>query len=335
MPEIRLAKNRSDRVLIWIILSLAAVLAYDYYIQIDVPNLVSRLDLHQHIIAGTAASPYRYRVLVPFIGEVLRLGFATILSPSKSFLLAYAIFDLLAIVFLLLIFFAYLQLWFSREQAFIGTLFMAGMMTLVFKDHIFQPWSFLEVGLFTASLYLMVTKKPLLLGIVVAVASLNRETGVFIPLTYLITSLDFKSIFKNGIPALRKQARTIWLSLAFFSIWLVIYLGLRWLLGSAPQVNSVEALYSQNTSSKNLLYALLNWILFFGAFWIFPILGYKHAPEFLRRVLIIVPFYLLSVLVWGVWYEVRLLMPLYPVLIPLGMAFVFGYSTISSTPLDR
>jgi hypothetical protein len=50
--------------------------------------------------------------------------------------------------------------------------------------------------------------------------------------------------------------------------------------------------------------------------------GFKKAPEFVRGTAGMGLCYLLAILVMGSWKEARLLMPLYPVIIPLG----FGLS---------
>jgi hypothetical protein len=65
-----IAKLRIIRKIEWkaflLIISVSAVIAYSYYDRVDSPNYELREDLHKQIIQGTAPSPYRYRVLVPF-----------------------------------------------------------------------------------------------------------------------------------------------------------------------------------------------------------------------------------------------------------------------------
>ena len=36
-----------------------------------------------------------------------------------------------------------------------------------------------------------------------------------------------------------------------------------------------------------------------------------------------VPAYLMTVAVWGIWWEVRLLMPLYPILFALALSYLY------------
>jgi hypothetical protein len=36
-----------------------------------------------------------------------------------------------------------------------------------------------------------------------------------------------------------------------------------------------------------------------------------------------IPFYMVTIGLYGVWYEVRLLMPLYPIILPLGLFYLW------------
>jgi hypothetical protein len=302
-----------------LILSVSAVIANGYFNRVDRLNFGLRLELHNQIIAGTAPSPYRYRILVPFVGEALTRALSTVLPAKISFLLAYAIYDLLAVFFLLAILFYWLSTWFNEEQALIGVLFVAGTMPIALQNHYFQPWSLFEAGLFTAALFAIQRKRYWLLASLVALASLNRETAVFIPLAFLLT-IDTKSL-------LSAKSKNDWKPIVLFGglliIWAVVFWGLRYFLGSTPHVETIRGLLARNTTKGKLFQTLVNGGLFLGGFWAFAFLGFRYAPPFIRRVALIIPIYLITVLVWGMWHEVRLLMPLYPVLVPLGLSFLY------------
>ena len=69
--------------------------------------------------------------------------------------------------------------------------------------------------------------------------------------------------------------------------------------------------------------ATTNVALFAGVTgWGLAAAGWRHAPPFVRQQAWIAGLYLPIVAVFGVWYEVRLLMPLYPLLIPAIVAAV-------------
>ncbi len=300
-----------------LILSVSAVIAYGYYSRVDRPNYELRLELHNQIIAGTAPSPYRYRILVPIAAEFFTKALSVVLPIETAFLLSYATYDLLAVFFLLANLFFWLRTWFDREQALIGVLFVAGTMPIALQDHYFQPWSLLETGLFSAALLAIHRQRYWLLASLVALASLNRETAVFIPLAFLLT-IDMKSLLNRS----RKWGKPILLFGGLFLIWAAVFLGLRYFRGSASHIHTIEELLALNTK-ESLFYTFLKVSLFLGGLWAFAFLGFRYAPSFIKRVALIIPLYLLTVIIWGVWLEVRLLMPLYPVLVPLGLSFLY------------
>jgi hypothetical protein len=151
------------------------------------------------------------------------------------------------------------------------------------------------------------------------VASLNRETAVFIPLVFLLT-IDFKRLLNTRC---RKDLNPILLFGGLLVTWAAVYWGLRYFLGSTSHIETIEGLLARNTQKSSLFYTFVNASLFLGVLWAFALLGFRYAPHFIRRVALIIPFYVMTVLIWGVWKEVRSLMPLYPVMVPLGLSFLF------------
>jgi hypothetical protein len=319
MKTIHDIEKKIDLSALILILSVSAVIAYGYFSRVDRQNYESRLELHNQIIAGTAPSPYRYRILVPIAGEFFTKALSVVLSIKAAFLLSYATYDLLAVFFLLAILFFWLRTWFNREQALIGVLFVAGTMPIALQDHYFQPWSLLEAGLFSAALLAIHRQRYWLLASLVALASLNRETAVFIPLAFLLT-IDMKSLLNTRS---RNEWKPILLFGGLFLIWAAVFWGLRYFRGSASHIETIEGLLARNTTKGSLFYTFVNGSLFLGGLWAFAFLGFRYAPSFIKRVALIIPLYLITVIVWGVWYEVRLLMPLYPVLVPLGLSFLY------------
>jgi hypothetical protein len=312
--------GRQKWIVLAILFSVAAVLAFDYYVRIGRPNLAERMELHYQILQRSAESPYRYRVLIPFCAEVPIKAFALFMRHFKAFLLTYALYDLGAIFALLLLIYLFLTQWFPREHALIGALFVAATMPLALRFHHFQPWSFLEAALFSLALLLIYQKRHWLLWIVVLVAALNRETAVYIPLVFLFISIDLMGIFK-------KQARidrgVLFLFALYFASWLLIFAGLRYVMGAAPHAFTIKTLWAQNIKPISLFRTVVSNGLFLGFFWLFAALGFRHAPRFIQNAAFIVPIHFVLVVIYGVWYETRLLMSLYPILIGLGLSYIY------------
>jgi hypothetical protein len=326
-PESRADGKRAAWTTFAIILSVSAVLAYIYFRQVGSPYLKERLELHQQILRGTAESPYRYRVLVPFIGEALTRTLGAVLPHDRAFLLAYALYDLAAILLLLKVLHRYLRAWFSNEQALVGVLFAAATMPLALRDHYFQPWSILEAGLFAAGLLCIRDGRYRLLALIVALASLNRETALFIPLAFLVAAAGVKGEDGASRPAAGKAAL---LFVGYVAIWAVVFFGLRAVLGGARPVMTLPEVLARNTAPAVTLRAIVRAGLLFGAFWIFAAAGFMRAPGFVRRVSLVALPYLAAVFVWGMWHEVRLLMPLYAIVVPLGLSFLYRERDASS-----
>jgi len=312
--------TRGRSVVVGILVSVSAALTYQYVMLIDLPTVERRMAMHRLVVEGQAPSPYRYRVLVPHTTDVIVRALTSRFRDDQAFLLAYALYDFVAFSLLLFVLFWYLREWFSPVAALLGVLFVACTMPVAFDDHYFQPWSWLEVALFSLGLFALVRKRDGMFAALVLLASLNRETGLWLALAHPLTRWSFDEL-KHAPRSSRLRAAIS--SIAMLAIWAGIFLGLRQVLGSAPHVNTLAQAWASNTTGRNLLRTGLRIVVLFGAFGVFAVAGFRHAPDFVRRTVRLVPFWLALVLPYGLWWEVRLLVPLYPIVVPLALAFVF------------
>ncbi|MCC6905981.1 MAG: hypothetical protein IT326_09075 [Anaerolineae bacterium] len=309
--------TRSDIIACGLILSAGVVILYNYYLGVHVPNFDSRLELHRSIIDGTAFSPFRYRVLVPFSAELLIQLLRSITGEREAFRFAYLFIEGGAIAFSLLMLYLLIRQWFTREAALAGALLTAALIPAALRDHAYQPWSFLEFGLLALALALLVRKRYALFVLVTALMTLNRETGLLAPLAFTVTMFPPGLILRRRVPRLRPAVW--WLSGAWLA-WLVIFTGLRLIRGAAPLIDSIETILAANLDPANTSRLLINNLLVFGLAWIFALAGLRRAPGFLRRVAWIALPYAGLVLVFNRWWEVRLWMTLYPLVIPLALS---------------
>lgn len=336
MSRMALQKTNLDRVTLAIILSVAAIMTFEYYYRVDEPGLNARLDLHLQIMEGRAESPYRYRILVPLFSELLikaSTWFWPDVPTQSLFLNAYLVYDFLAIALLLLSMYLYLRAWFTADQSLIGVLFMAATMPIMMRDHFFQPWSLLEPGLFSLALLAALQDRFLSFGGLLAVATLNRETAVFLIPAFLFAKVSEKLSItaSDGAVIISTDAsrrgigyrQILFMSGCYLALWLIVYLGLRHSLGNAAHIHNPFDLFAQNFSTETAPIALRHNLIFFGAFWVFAILGWLYAPRFVRGTAFIAPIYYTFILFWSRIYEVRLLMTLYPIIIPLGLSFIY------------
>jgi hypothetical protein len=303
-----------------LIISASAVVSYSYIFLVDIPHYDSRLTLHNQILEGSAQSPFAYRLLVPFTVEFIISVFQTGLSEKNSFILAYSLFDFIAISFSLVALFFWTRLWFSKEKALIGVLFVATTIGIGLRDHYFQPWSLLEPGFFSLALLFIFYQRHYSLVVLVAVTTLNRETGIFIPLMYICYFININELFKKQ-KSLDFHKVKIFIFLVI--TWFITYFTIRYFVGERTHIIELLSLFERNIEFKGLAKTFLNITLFFGVFWIYIVLGFSQAPKIIKNISLVIPFYLLVISIFGVWYEVRVLFTLYPILLPLGLSFIF------------
>lgn len=285
----------------------AAVTSLDYSFHPGENTLLARRGFHHGILNSTANAPERYRVLIPAIVEGPIRALARVMPYDQAFDRAYAIFYFLAVVLMLWSIYAYLTEWFTDDQALVGALLVACTIRITIRQHDWAPGSYLEPSLFSIGLLLILRDRPWWFAVLVAVASLSRETGVFLVLLYATTA-----------PFSRRR---LWTTLAYLAVSGAVFLGVRLVLGGAERYWTLGRVLETNLSQPFL--AAFNISLLLGAVWIFAALGFTRAPAFVRRAAIVIPIYLAAIVVWGIWWEVRLLMPLYPLVLPLALSYLF------------
>jgi hypothetical protein len=292
-----------------ILVTAAAVSAFDFSFRVSPDILQARREFHEQILSHTANAPENYRILVPYILEVPIRALSWFMPYDKALSRAYAAFHLLAITGILWTLFSYLRVWFTGEQALAGCLVVASTIPIALRQNAYFPSSLLEPSFFTVGLLLMLKERLMLFWALVVVASLNRETAFFIPLLYVLTK-----------PLTRKHVLT---GLVYIGTWACVFLGLRAVMGDAPRYWDLATICYTNTHTGRFVTIAENILLFLGGFWVFAIFGFKRAPVFVQRSARVVPAYLAAVSVWGLWWEVRLLMPLYSIVLPLALSWLF------------
>jgi hypothetical protein len=305
---------------LWLILGVAAAVSYYYLFAVGLPMLKERITLHDLILSGCALSPYRYRVLIPWIAQGMISLNALVLPFPKAFVLVYTFLDSLGIFLALAALYYYLREWFKKEISLIGTLVVAATMAIALRDHELSPWSWYEAAMVSWGFWLLHREKYRWFTLLMVLATLNRETAVFLPLAYLFTNQGILDILRRKTSFSWKPFLPL---IGWWAIWGVIYAGLRLGLGWAPHVMGFGQLLMLNLMPGTLIRSLVKFGLLFGLFWFWMVPGFKKAPGFVWGTAGMGLCYLLAILVMGSWKEARLLMPLYPVIIPLGLSYLF------------
>jgi hypothetical protein len=293
---------RSRPVWLWAILALiAAGIALQYTLLIGRPLVELAMRAHGEIIDGTAPSPYRYRVLVPFTMDAL-LRVLPGIPARLAFLGAYAGYAAAAVAFSLIALHAWARRWSRPWPALAAILLVAAIWPVAMRNHFFQPWSLIEPGLVALGLLWILDRRDAALVPLVALATLNRETGIYLGALYL---------------AIRWNERPWARTLLLVAVWAFVFFGLRLVRGEAPHPFSPEFHWRGNLAPGGLARAATNLPLLLGPLVPPAVLGYHLAPAPLRRALLVVIPQVVAAWIFAYWFEVRLLLPAVTIALPL------------------
>ena len=290
-----------------IFVAVSTVTALNYAFLPGAATLEARRATQGAILDHSTPPPDRYRFLVPMMVDVPIRMLSQSMSRNDAFDRTYAVFYVLALPAFLASLFAYLRVWFSTEPALVGVLFVAATLPIAMRPNEYAPYSFLEPTFVSLSLLCILRDRRLLLALLVAAAALNRETGVFLVLLYAAARpLNTQRLITTS---------------AYAAIWVAVFIGVRLYAGEAGTYWTVAKVFRSNLSQLRL--TIFNVAALFGVFWWFAAAGFRAAPPFVRRVAIVIPAYVAVIAVWSIWWEVRLLLPLIPLLLPLALSFLF------------
>ena len=317
-----------------IYLAIAAVLIQRYSREVNSfdPTAI-RVSTHFAIVDGMAVDPYRFRILLPeLVSGVLKvLPFGN--SPAALDRTYFIVIGLCFVATMLLLRMLLTKLGWSPAASLAGPLLLAALLPLTFTNHDFQPWTWLE-GVTILWLFLALLRNAGLKWIVTIsiIASLNRETGI--ALACLPLALFIASRARGG----ERLYQNYFLKslLALVVPWIIV----RFLMLSAwpgpatSRAISVEEIWQRNSNfSGGLSLQWGGWLttlasvsLFLGPVIIAAIVAiFNHSVP--RDALFVaafsIPVYFSGWFVFAIWSEVRVLLPVFLLLIPLALA-AFG-----------
>ncbi len=292
-----------------LLIAAASVPAFDYAIgRVSPADRDGRFAMYQAMRDGTSTAPYRYRVLVPWAMSPIVRAAETLWPPAVAFHRVNMAFSFTALVMLLWAVVRYLSNWFPTDTSLVGALLVAATLPIMLRQHVYAPYSLLEPIFFLLAFDALFRCRITLAAVLAVLASINRETG-----TLLAVAI--------AIDAWRRQ-RSLVPALVVGVLGVVSFVGLRVWLGDAIAL-TVPEIWAMNTDTEAILASLTNALLVAGITgWALAIVGWRHAPAFVRQQWWLPVLYLPLIGVFGVWYEVRLLMPLYPWLLPAIIAAV-------------
>lgn len=271
-------------------------------IWMNIANLQALPSWHFEMITGRAPAPNQYRPLTPWLAELLRN-----LLPGQNLFYSYMLLRGLVTGLTLWLFDRYLRTWFNRSAAAGGALALAAIIPFTYY-RVVQESDPLNLLVITTAFFLLARGRDLLLIPLVVLGTLNRETAAMIPAVYLLARWRER-------PLTEVLPRTAMLALC----WIVVYAGLLGGYGRREYYCD-PIMLSRNLASA---FPTLQVALVFGALWALAVLGAKRTPTLLRRGLWVVAPYLALHYVVAMVNEVRLFLPLAPLVIPLSWWYLF------------
>lgn len=267
-----------------------------------IANLAELPSWHSQMIVGSAPAPNQYRPLTPHLVEFVRF-----FMPDGNLIAAYFVLRSVVTGVTLFFFDRYLRVWFSKSAAAAGALCLAAIIPFTYF-RVVQESDPVNLLVFVLSFWALAKGRDLWLIPLVLVGTLNREAVAMIPAVYLVVRWG------------REQtARLIWRTAAIGASWAAVYGGLLLFYGRRAYYCDVVML-AQNLSS---LLPTIHVFLVFGVIWALAFMAWRQGPEMLRRALWLTPLYVALHYCVAIAQEVRVFLPLAPILIPLAWRALF------------
>jgi hypothetical protein len=242
------------------------------------------------IFDGTAQYPFIYRVLTPVI-----------LKTLGGSIFSIAVFHLLARVCLLGLLYMWVERWNGNALASIG------IMSVVFSIMSYtwyESYYSLTEGVILLSGWLLLVSNRLTkihyvaFGVLVVLGSLNRETTGFI-------------LVLSWVVLYAKQYK---LTAVYVALGVGVFVLLRWYI-AAPSTFGVMDVLSWNMTGWRLNGAIgYNAVLL--PLWLGIVLHGRDMPTAYKRLLLLAVPYVVLFVVFGVWQEIRLLIPVVLLVMP-------------------
>ncbi len=277
-------------------------------------NLQALPQWHVDMITGCAPAPNQFRPLTPWLAEGIRL-----VIPGQSLFYAYMLLRGIVTGVGLFAFDRYLRAWFTPAAAAAGALALAAIIPFTYY-RVVQESDPLNLLVIVLAFLFLARGRDLWLLPLVLVGTLNRETTAMIPAVYLLARW-------------REQParQVIWRTALLAACWAAVYFGLvalyRWRAYYCETV-----MWPRNTAA---FLPTLQVIMVYGALWVLAVLGAKRGPLMLRRAIWLVPPYIALHYVIAMVNEVRLFLPLAPIVIPLSWFVLFPEARLTAEPLKK
>ncbi len=306
------------------VLTMAAICAWFVTSQVVIPHRVVRLEHLAAVLGGEAEAPYRFRLLLPVVGDAIeRVVGLLIESPGRRHIAAYALLHMTVFTGVFWAFRSLLARWFSPLAALTGCLMLALAVPLTVTPS-YPDGDFITLLVYVVGLLLITSRRDAWLPLLVLVGTLNREQTAFLVVLHAL------HLFAND--ELRTR-RALLLLTASTAAWLAVYFGLRMGDDSVSRFTPAYHL-GRNTDVWRLQTTLPLWGAEVLGFTIFAAMAYRRSSRFFRLALLSLIPYAGLFAAHGLLWELAKFLPAHVVLIPMGLQTLTG-TTIEPARLSR
>ncbi|HEU0138695.1 MAG TPA: EpsG family protein [Bryobacteraceae bacterium] len=272
----------------------------------------SRYESHLSIVDGTAKSPYRYRVLLPYVIEWISQTASKLFELRVRTVTAglYEVQLFVSLALGLILSFFHFRKYVPDLVALLGCLYLSGLVGFTYLFLSFQPWGWWELPVFTAGLHLILRNRRLLLVLLILVASFLRETAALLVPLYFIARFKYDT----------RKDLFIW-TIILGIVTTAVFIGLRLSLGFAPHVGAEleNPLTYRVVHNLTTPLPIINFLLFYNVLWYFSIKYAKVQPIKIRNCLLFIPLFLIVHALCAHMNETRYYFMIAPIIMPLAL----------------
>lgn len=266
------------------------------------------------VVSGEFAPPMAHRILVPY--AVYYFHRLSGIPLAYSFAFFRFIFFFLAFV----LFHIYLRHWFDNKMAMIGTLSLMASLPLTLTNWYCVPTDMPELICFILAAMWIIDGKYGYLYFLIPIAAMNRETSIVFVLLYFLHDIGKE---KNYI-FIRRTAVYILLWLVPSALLIKFFGGIRevhtFFFNAGYNINGLLEIF-RSPNPYNHYYFLF---YLCGFYWILAFKDFRYKDVFLKKALIVMlPLFIYTFLRAGGINEVRIFIPFYTFVIPLGLFSLF------------
>lgn len=294
------SSHSMDRWFICVVVCLvvAAAATMIHVKSVDLPNREFQVKWHASVIEGHAPAPDQYRVLTFWAAEGIRR------ATGADLIVIYALLRLALTAAALVALYGYLRYWFSPSLSSMGVLLVGAALPVTFFGYKMQVTDPAQFLFFALAFRALQTNSLRTLYLIAPIAAANRETALFmIPFSI--------AVWWGTVPMMTIIKRSMGLGAAMLIVLAPIHL----YYGNHDPYTPVFTLMLNLTRPGTLLYPGL----LFGWLWFAAFTNLRSKPEFLRRLLLPAGLFFIAHFMVAQLEEVRLLLPLAPVILPLAL----------------